>query len=61
MVEPGEIRVSLAGVTTVNRTRNFHKFSLETPEIYDDRYLRISAKETPIKSTDQRYRFSFQR
>jgi esterase/lipase superfamily enzyme len=31
----------------VNRTRNFHNFSLETPEFFDDLFVRLLYKETP--------------
>jgi hypothetical protein len=34
-------------VTPVNRTRNFHNFSLETPEFFDDLFLRLINRETP--------------
>jgi hypothetical protein len=34
-------------VTPVNRTRNFHNFSLETPEFFDDLYLRLVNPNTP--------------
>jgi len=47
LVTPGNDRVSLIDITPVNRTRNFHNFSLETPEFFDDLYLRISNEETP--------------
>ena len=33
--------VTLVDVTPVNRTRNFHNFSLETPEFFDDLFLRL--------------------
>lgn len=33
--------ITLVDVTPVNRTRNFHNFSLETPEFFDDLYLRL--------------------
>ncbi len=39
--------VTLVDVTPVNRTRNFHNFSLETPEFYDDLFLRLTNEETP--------------
>ena len=39
--------VSLVDVTPVNRTRNFHNFSLETPEFFDDLYLRLTTERTP--------------
>ncbi len=47
MVEPGSDRVTLVDVTPVNRTRNFHNFSLETPEFFDDLFLRLTNDETP--------------
>ena len=34
-------------VTPINRTRNFHNFSLETPEFFDDLFLRLVNPETP--------------
>jgi hypothetical protein len=39
--------VTLVDVTPVNRTRNFHNFSLETPEFFDDLYLRLTNASTP--------------
>ena len=39
--------ISLVDVTPVNRTRNFHNFSLETPEFFDDLYLRLTNPEIP--------------
>ncbi len=47
LVEPGSELVTLVDVTPVNRTRNFHNFSLETPEYFDDLYLRLVNPETP--------------
>ena len=47
LVEPGSGRISLVDVTPVNRTRNFHNFSLETPEFFDDLYLRLINADTP--------------
>jgi esterase/lipase superfamily enzyme len=47
LVTPGSSRVTLIDITPVNRTRNFHNFSLETPEFFDDLFLRISNEETP--------------
>jgi esterase/lipase superfamily enzyme len=38
--------VTLVDVTPVNRTRNFHNFSLETPEFFDDLYLRLTNEGT---------------
>ena len=47
LVEPGNDRITLVDVTPVNRTRNFHNFSLETPEFFDDLFLRLVNTETP--------------
>jgi esterase/lipase superfamily enzyme len=47
LVEPDGDRVTLVDVTPVNRTRNFHNFSLETPEFFDDLFLRLVNSETP--------------
>ncbi len=47
LVEPGSELVTLVDVTPVNRTRNFHNFSLETPEFFDDLFLRLTNAETP--------------
>lgn len=47
LVEPNTALVTLVDVTPVNRTRNFHNFSLETPEFFDDLYLRFINLETP--------------
>jgi esterase/lipase superfamily enzyme len=41
LVEPGNQYISVVDVTPVNRTRNFHNFSLETPQFFDDLYLRL--------------------
>ena len=34
-------------VKPVNRTRNFHNFTLETPEFFDDLFLRLVNASTP--------------
>ncbi len=47
LVEPGSDLVTLVDVTPVNRTRNFHSFSLETPEFFDDLFLRLVTEEMP--------------
>ena len=47
LVEPDSDTVTLVDVTPVNRTRNFHSFSLETPEFFDDLFLRITNEEMP--------------
>ena len=50
LVDPDDELISLVDVTPVNRTRNFHNFSLETPEFYDDLYLRLTADERAPRS-----------
>jgi len=47
LLEPGDDSLVLVDVTPVNRTRNFHNFSLETPEFFDDLFLRIINKDMP--------------
>ncbi|MBT8428629.1 MAG: alpha/beta hydrolase [Gammaproteobacteria bacterium] len=47
LVDPDSDLVSLVDVTPVNRTRNFHNFSLETPEFFDDLFLRLINPQTP--------------
>ena len=42
IIDPDDDLVTLVDVTPVNRTRNFHNFSLETPEYYDDLFLRLT-------------------
>jgi esterase/lipase superfamily enzyme len=55
LVESGSDRVSLVDVTPINRTRNFHNFSLEVPEYFDDVFLRLTNPETP----ENRLRYQF--
>ena len=50
LVDPDSDLISLVDVTPVNRTRNFHNFSLETPEFYDDLYLRLTNEERAPRS-----------
>ncbi len=45
--DPGSEKITVVDVTPVNRTRNFHNFSLETPEFFDDVFLRLTNAETP--------------
>lgn len=45
--DPESEEVTVVDVTPVNRTRNFHNFSLETPEFFDDLYLRLTNTQTP--------------
>jgi esterase/lipase superfamily enzyme len=47
LVDPASDRVTLIDVTPVNRTRNFHNFSLEVPEYFDDIFLRLTNPDTP--------------
>ena len=47
LIDPGNELITLVDVTPVNRTRNFHNFSLETPEFFDDLYLRLTNETTP--------------
>ena len=47
LVEPDSNLITLVDVTPVNRTRNFHNFSLETPEFYDDLFLRLTTDDMP--------------
>ena len=42
LIEPDSELITLVDVTPVNRTRNFHNFSLETPEFFDDLFLRLT-------------------
>jgi esterase/lipase superfamily enzyme len=51
LVEPGSELATLVDVTPVNRTRNFHNFSLETPEFFDDLYIRLVNPEVPRTRT----------
>jgi len=48
LIDPDSELVTLVDVTPVNRTRNFHNFSLETPEFFDDLFLRLTNKQTPF-------------
>jgi esterase/lipase superfamily enzyme len=47
LIDPGSSLITLVDVTPVNRTRNFHNFSLETPEFFNDLFLRLTNSETP--------------
>ena len=47
LIEPDSELITLVDVTPVNRTRNFHNFSLETPEFFDDLFLRLTNETTP--------------
>ncbi len=41
LLSPEDQLMTLVDVTPINRTRNFHNFSLETPEFFDDLFLRL--------------------
>ncbi len=47
LIERGDDLVTLVDVTPVNRTRNFHNFYVESPEFFDDLFLRMTTVETP--------------
>jgi esterase/lipase superfamily enzyme len=47
LLEPNDKKLVLVDVTPVNRTRNFHNFSLETPEFFDDLFLRLTNADLP--------------
>jgi esterase/lipase superfamily enzyme len=47
IIEPGDELITLIDVTPVNRTRNFHNFYVESPEFFDDLYLRLTTVDTP--------------
>lgn len=54
LVDPSSDLVTLVDVTPVNRTRNFHNFSLETPEFFDDLYLRLVNLDMPHSRPEYR-------
>ena len=54
LTEAGDDLVTLVDVTPVNRTRNFHNFSLETPEFFDDLFLRLVNAEMPRSRPEYR-------
>ena len=47
LIDPDSASITLVDVTPVNRTRNFYNFSLETPEFFDDLFLRLTNASTP--------------
>ncbi len=47
LMEPADRRLTLVDVTPVNRTRKFHNFGLETPEFFDDLFLRLTETDLP--------------
>ncbi|MBW2279523.1 MAG: alpha/beta hydrolase [Deltaproteobacteria bacterium] len=54
LMDADDERITLVDVTPVNRTRNFHNFSLETPEFFDDLFVRLLYDDTP--RSRRRYR-----
>ena len=55
LVEPDNTAITLVDVTPVNRTRNFHNFSLETPEFFDDLFLRLANVDMPLSRPEYRF------
>jgi esterase/lipase superfamily enzyme len=47
LVDETDSHITLIDVTPVNRTRNFHNFSLETPEFFDDLFQRLVYPDAP--------------
>jgi esterase/lipase superfamily enzyme len=56
LLDPDSDLITLVDVTPVNRTRNFHNFSLETPEFFDDLFLRLTNPNTPLNRLVYRIR-----
>ena len=56
LVDADSDLVTLVDVTPINRTRNFHNFSLETPEFFDDLFLRLTNEDTPRSRTQYQIR-----
>ena len=54
LIEPNNSLITLVDVTPVNRTRNFHNFSLETPTFFDDLYLRLVNVDMPRSRPEYR-------
>jgi esterase/lipase superfamily enzyme len=54
LIEPNNTLITLVDVTPVNRTRNFHNFSLETPQFFDDLYLRLVNVDMPRSRPEYR-------
>jgi len=56
LIDNDSSRITLVDVTPVNRTRNFHNFSLETPEFFDDLYLRLIYEGDPLSRPLYRFK-----
>lgn len=54
LIDAGNPLITLVDVTPVNRTRNFHTFSLETPQFFDDLYLRLVNEQIPRSRPEYR-------
>jgi len=54
LIDPDKDLITLVDVTPVNRTRNFHNFSLETPKFFDDLYLRLVNVKMPRSRPEYR-------
>jgi esterase/lipase superfamily enzyme len=54
LIGAGNPFITLVDVTPVNRTRNFHTFSLETPQFFDDLYLRLVNEQMPRSRPEYR-------
>ena len=54
LIDPVKDLITLVDVTPVNRTRNFHNFSLETPQFFDDLYLRLVNVKMPRSRPEYR-------
>jgi alpha-beta hydrolase superfamily lysophospholipase len=52
--DPDSEEVTVVDVTPVNRTRNFHNFSLETPEFFDDVFPAPDQQRNPPQPPDLR-------
>ncbi len=51
LIDPDSELITLVDVTPVNRTRNFHNFTLETPEFFDDLFMRLTNASAPRSRT----------
>jgi esterase/lipase superfamily enzyme len=54
LLSPGDDLMTLVDVTPINRTRNFHNFSLETPEFFDDLFLRLLHENQVMSRSEYR-------
>jgi esterase/lipase superfamily enzyme len=47
LIERDSDQITLVDVTPVNRTRNFHNFYVESPEFFDDLFMRLTTDKAP--------------